>query len=261
MKNFILCFVKNCVTMYNMSENSNQHFGHRARMTEKVLNSSSSLADHELLEVLLYSTLPRIDTNPLAHKLIEVFGSIDKVFSASMNELMLVKGVGKKTAENIKICGEIFNRIESKEKKNKILDLTPETFIEYFKEKLKNKQSEELVVLLIDNKRRVIAELVYGQGLHASVNGDVREIAKVISIHSPRYVVFAHNHPFGNGKPSVSDDLATTKLTLLAMAHGATVLDHIIIGTDGVFSYHNDGNLNSIRESFQDAKLINSIKS
>ena len=59
----------------------------------------------------------------------------------------------------------------------------------------------------------------------------------------------------GNGKPCVGVS------TLLAMAHGATVLDHIIIGSGGVFSYHNDGNLNSIRESFQDAKLINSIKS
>ncbi len=247
--------------MYIMSENPNQHTGHRARMTEKILKNPSVLADHELLEVLLFCTLPRIDTNPLAHKLIEVFGSLEKVFSASMKELMLIKGVGKKTAGNIKVCGEIFNRIESSKKENKVFALTPEAFISYFRGKFQNKQAEELIVLLMNKKRQIVSELVYSQGLHTGVDGDVREIAKVISLHSPKYIVFAHNHPIGDAKPSLSDDLATTKLTLLAMAHGATVLDHIIISKDSEFSYHRHGNLCSIRESFQNGKLIKSIKS
>ena len=247
--------------MYNMSENSNPHSGHRARMTEKVLKNPSILADHELLEVLLFCTLPRIDTNPLAHKLIEVFGSIEKVFSASMKELMLVKGVGVKTAENIKVCGEIFNRIESRKKENKVFDLTPETFFAYFRDRFQNKQSEELIVLLMNKKRQIISELVYNQGLHSSVDGDLQEIAKVISLNAPKYIVLAHNHTIGDAKPSLSDDIATTKLTLLAMAHGATVLDHIIISREDEYSYHRHGNLSSIRESFQDAKLIKNIKS
>lgn len=80
----------------NMDAKFNPHLGHRARMTEKVLNNPTVLADHELLEVLLYGTLPRIDTNPLAHKLLEVFGSLENLFSADMKELMVVKGVGEK---------------------------------------------------------------------------------------------------------------------------------------------------------------------
>lgn len=243
-----------------MDAKFNPHSGHRSRMTEKVLKNPSVLADHELLEVLLYGTLPRIDTNPLAHKLIEVFGSLENVFSADMKELMVVKGVGEKTAKNIKICGEIFNRLKNTKQERKLFDLTPETFIDYFKDKFYGKTTEELFVLLLNKKRQIVAELIYSQGLHASVNGDVQEIAKAISINAPRYIVFAHNHPNGDATPSLSDDLATTKLTLLAMAHGVTVLDHIIIAENSSFSYHQQGNLTSIRESFQDGKLINKIK-
>lgn len=141
-----------------------------------------------------------------------------------------------------------------------MFDLTPEAFVDYFKNRFAGKNTEELLVLMLNKQRQIISELVYSQGLHASVNGDVQEIAKAISINAPRYVIFAHNHPNGSAEPSPSDDLATTKLTLLAMAHGVTVLDHIIISEENYFSYHIHGNLATIRDSFQDGKLMEKIK-
>ncbi len=239
-----------------MKENDNMHAGHRERMTDKILISPSSLADHELLEVLLYSTLPRVDTNPLAHKLLDVFGSLDNLFNASMQELMIVKGVGKRTAANIKVCGEIFKRTLEKKNNKRVFNLNPHTFIDYFDSRLKNKRTEELVILMLSDKLEVVSELNYGANLLTEVNAEIKEIAKAISLNGPKYMVIAHNHPDGSATPSKSDDLATTKLVLLAMAHGVIVLDHIIITKQTYYSYHIHGNLDKIRESCRTENVL-----
>ena len=77
-----------------MSEIENIHAGHRERMMKKVKDTPDGLLDYELLEILLFNMLPRINTNPLAHKLIKTFGSVEKVITASVDELMAIKGVG-----------------------------------------------------------------------------------------------------------------------------------------------------------------------
>ncbi len=242
-----------------MSETNNMHAGHRERMLNKIAVNPDALADHELLEILLYNTLSRVDTNPLAHKLLDTFGSLDKVFSASVEELMLVKGVGRRTAGHIKVCGAIFERAMKAKSCERIFTLNPNAFINYFNEKLKPLQTEQLVILMLGSRHQVVAELAYDEGLHTEVNGDIGEIAKALSLHNPKHVVFAHNHPNGNCNPSHNDDVATAKLVLLAMAHGAIVLDHVVVGKDGYYSYHMDGNLDKIRQTFRTDSVMNKM--
>ena len=95
-----------------METDSNIHAGHRERLNQKLLSNCSVLNDHELLEALLFCAIPRVDTNPLAHKLIKEFGSVQNVFNADPKQLVRVDGVGKKTASLIVCVGEIYRRIK-----------------------------------------------------------------------------------------------------------------------------------------------------
>ena len=93
------------------------HAGHRDRMYDKLLNSPDSLSEHEYLEVLLFSFIPRKNTNPIAHKLLRTFGSLSGVFNASAKELMTVDGIGKSVATKIVAVGKIFQRVKDKKEK------------------------------------------------------------------------------------------------------------------------------------------------
>ena len=110
-------------------EEKNIHQGHRKRALEKVLKYPEAFSDHELLEVLLFYALPRIDTNKLAHKLVRMFGSLDKVFSAPIESLVSVEGIGEKTATFIILVGQIIKRAK-KQKEN----LKPITSLEGLKQ-------------------------------------------------------------------------------------------------------------------------------
>lgn len=91
-----MIFYENMVKLIRM-EDKNIHSGHRRRMTERFLKYPDSLSEHEVLEIMLYSALPRKDTNPLAHKLLRTFGSLKNVLSADAEVLKSVDGVGEKT--------------------------------------------------------------------------------------------------------------------------------------------------------------------
>ena len=99
-----------------MSNDANLHAGHRKRLTEKFLINASALSDHELIEILLFYSIPRRDTNPLAHQLLRVFGGIDGLLNASAQEISSISGIGERSATNILLVGEILRRATQKPK-------------------------------------------------------------------------------------------------------------------------------------------------
>ena len=90
----------------------NLHKGHRKRMKDKA-DGCSALYDHEILELLLFTAQPRVNTNPAAHALLDRFGTLKGVFSASTEELKTVKGIGDSSANLIRVVGEISRRMGS----------------------------------------------------------------------------------------------------------------------------------------------------
>ena len=95
-----------------MPSNSNLHSGHRSRMKDKYSRlGSDAFSDHELLEMLLFHSIPRADTNETAHKLIERFGSLEGVFNSDLEMLLTVDGIGESSAILISLVGDIHNRI------------------------------------------------------------------------------------------------------------------------------------------------------
>ena len=243
-----------------MAKEENIHAGHRERMLSKVVKDIDVLSEHELLEVLLYPLMPRKDTNPLAHRIIRMFGSVESALKAPAKELMLVDGVGKKIAMHLSAMGSIFNQIaktSTTEEPNSWLSFynTKTWLQEYFK----GVTEEKFLIVLLDAKHRKIVQLPFENNNKYSVVAEIPEIAKAIALHKPKSALVAHNHPSGNSNPSEVDDFTTMKINLLCEMHGVRLVDHVIVGKENVFSYHVSGRLDHVRSIADVNSLLENI--
>lgn len=243
-----------------MNDRENLHAGHRERMIDKFIANSSGMADHELLEMLLFSFIPRKNTNDIAHALLRKFDNLKGVFNAKIDELTMVKGVGKRTASYISIVATIFNRIEKSENPEKQSAWTFSRIYGYVKDLFENIHQEKVVIILFDKYFRKINLLDFQDDKINKVSGDVTEIANAFAISKPKYAIIAHNHPSGNLNPSEQDDFATAKLNLLCSTHGVTLIDHIIVDKDKSYSYHLTNRMEMIKQKFNIEKLLQKVK-
>jgi DNA repair protein RadC len=241
-----------------MSEKENIHSGHRKRMFEKFIENKDGILDHEMLEILLFAMVPRIDTNPIAHRLINTFGSIKDVFSVSVEELSQVQGVGKKTAQQIYFLGEIFNRIE-KSKKHGIKLSCFEKVKQEIEDLFNDETKEKFYLFLLDKNYKKLATIDFSDKEETSVNLEVSVLAKYFALYKPKHAIIAHNHPSGLAEPSANDDLSTKKINLLCMAHGVNFADHVIYGKGNVYSYKQSGKLDEIKKKADLNVLLNNL--
>ena len=223
------------------------HEHHRDRLREKALTDVSVLNDYELLELILFGVVPRRNTNDIAHRLIDEFGSLKAVFSASPKLLESVEGVGKITAAHISAMGAAIGRIgETK-------DIFPEFFsFDSIKQPLidfyKPYREEVFTVFFLDKKQKITSRrMFYGHEV-GEVVIDLNELSRQIVINKPDFVVIAHNHLSGNAAPSRADDVATQKICLILALNGSSLLDHIIVSKDNVYSYYYERRLDQIRK-------------
>ncbi len=256
----VLYFRKIYDTILHMAKEENIHAGHRERMLGKVLKNVDVLSEHELLEVLLYPLMPRKDTNPLAHKIIRMFGSVESALKAPAKELMLVDGVGKQIATHLSAMGKVFSQIaktSTVEEPNSWLSFynTKKWLQEYFKDATE----EKFLFVLLDAKHRKIVQLPFENEDKYSVVAEIPEIAKAIALHKPKSAIVAHNHPSGNVAPSEVDDFTTMKINLLCEMHGVRLVDHVIVGKDDAFSYHVSGRLEHVRSIADVNSLLENI--
>lgn len=242
-----------------MEEKENVHVGHRERMVKKFLDNPNALLEHELLEMLLFYAVPRIDTNPLAHKILKHFGSIDKVFSATADQLKTIEGVGDKVASLIILFGKMSDLLSMRrDKKHKLY-----SFADVRKEIegcFDSDDFETFVLLLLDKNRVKITSLKFSNQFIHQVMTDVNEISRAFVIHKPVYVILVHNHPSGKIEPSCADDLATMRVKLICDLHGVGLVDHVICAGDEYLSYHLSGRLDEIKNNADINKLLKTIK-
>ena len=238
-----------------MDNQKNIHNGHRERMCEKALINPEFFADHELLEILLFFSIPRKDVNPLAHKLLRTFGGLEELFSATVEKLTTVDGVGKKTAVQILAIGEIYKRISSrKTKKTKLF--TPEHVFNIVKEELKNSTSENFIIFLLNKSYSVVNKVYYSDKNDLSVSADPNELIGLFAVHKPKFLIVAHNHILGTTEPSESDLVSTRKLNLLCSLHGVEMLDHVICCKDNTYSFRGTGLLEKIKNDTDINKIL-----
>ncbi|MBP9989320.1 MAG: RadC family protein [Ruminococcus sp.] len=221
-------------------EEKNIHSGHRQRVRSRYLKSGiSSMDEHNIIELLLFYSIPYKDTNEIAHKLVDKFGSISAIIDAPVEELMNIDGVGENTAALIKLVHDI-SQIYSENKFKKKIDLSDSTkLFDYLSMKYMGEEKEIVFLLSFDSQSRLQRCIKICDGSLDSAQIDKREIMKTMLINNVKFAVLAHNHPNGFAVPSLADVKATEELVSLLASVNINIIDHVIVAEDGCFSMAN----------------------
>ena len=222
----------------------NIHRGHREKMRQRFLKSGlEGFADHEALDLLLFYAIPRQDTNPIAHRLMERYGSLSAVLSAPAEDLKKVEGIGESAAVLLKAAGQIAQ-------KARLSDATaqrPLTDVEavgaYLLERYAGETHEMLYELCLDQKGKLLACKRLSEGSASSAALDIRKVVENAILTSASAVILAHNHPSGIALPSDDDCTATTRAARALQTIGVTLADHIVVADDDFVSMAQSGYL------------------
>ena len=212
------------------------HDGHREKMRRRFLSGGlEQFADHEALELLLYYAIPRRDTNPIAHALIDRYGSLSAVLAAPVEDLQKVEGIGESAAILLKLVPRLCAkaRLADADRQELILN-TASRAGAYLLERFYGEQNEVIYQLCLDRKGKLLACKKLGEGSIASAALDVRKLVENAILHSASSVVLAHNHPSGIASPSHEDYAATDRARNALETIGVALADHIIVA-DGDF--------------------------
>lgn len=217
----------------------NVHNGHRERMFAKFLEDSGNFYDHEILEILLYSALPRKDTNPLAHALLRRFGSLKNVLSADAQSLMTVDGVGEKVAAYLRFQGELHRRLQFIEPEKVSIGNYREAR-NYVRKKLAGCGTEQLLFVYLDAAGTVLNASAETDGDVSSVKAGLMDMVRSAAALRASGILVAHNHPSGCARPSDEDVSATKDLLYLCRLSGIRLFDHLIVSSEECYSFRGD---------------------
>lgn len=223
-----------------MSEKQkNPHEGHRQRVRDKFLKEQSldNFPDHNVLELLLFHSIPRADTNELAHDLINTFGSLNGVFDAPYGSLKDVKGVGDQTAFLIKLIPSLVKKyLEGSVSDKKYIYNTKEA-VEFVRPHFISLKNEELIMICLNNAGKILNTITISKGGSDFSEVDTRKILHEVIINHATQVILAHNHPGGICAPSAADVKITNSIASLLRTINARLANHIIITENDHFSF------------------------
>lgn len=219
-----------------------EHDGHRARMKERFLaHGLDNFEDHNILELLLFYAQPRCDTNGIAHRLLDTFGTLSAVFDAEPEELMTVKGVGRSAAALIRLVPAAARRyLMSKGELGTILHGT-ECVGRFMIPRFMNSRTEEVYLLCLDPKYKLLDCRLVGEGGLTSAKLDIRRIVHTALLHNAAYAILAHNHISGIALPSPEDKSATLMIRDALRLVDVELIDHIIVAGEDFVSLADDG--------------------
>ncbi|WP_425426675.1 RadC family protein [Acuticoccus yangtzensis] len=214
--------------------------GHRDRLRDR-FDRGEALPDYELLELLLFRSIPRRDTKPIAKALIAEFGSFAAVVSAPAARLLEVSGVGERVVGDFRLVRATAERLTHDTLKARAVLGSTDAVVEFYRAKLRGVAREEFHVLYLDKKNQMLASECAGTGTVDHTPVYPREVLKRALELSASAVVLIHNHPSGDPSPSRADIAVTAKIMEAAQPLGLSVHDHIIIGANAFTSLRGEG--------------------
>ena len=211
------------------------HDGHREKMRQRFMTGGlDAFADHEILELLLYYAIPRRDTNPIAHALMERYGSLPAVLAAPMEDLKRTEGIGESAAVLLHLVPQVCRRARlAQVGEDQVLN-SSERAGAYLLGCFDGESREVIYQLCLDRKGKLLACKRLGEGSVASAVLDVRRLVENAILTGASAVILAHNHPSGVALPSDGDYTATMRVRAALNAIGIELADHIIVA-DGDF--------------------------
>ncbi len=217
------------------------HDGHRQRLKTEFLARPDSFPDHKVLELLLFYANPRSDTNPLAHDLMERFGSLAGVLDATPEELCKVKGVGDHAVVLLKCVKELGGRyLAARSSLEDIVDRTA-VACDLLRPCFFGARNERVAVLCMDGKRKVLGVRQVAEGNVNAVEVTTRLIVEAALSLNATNLILAHNHVSGLAFPSPEDKVTTRHLYEVLRQLGIELLDHLIFSDDDAVSLRESG--------------------
>ena len=227
----------------NSLSSKDVHHGHRQRLRSKLLSSQFDyLCQHELLELLTFFSIPRRDTNELAHTILNYYGNqFSAIFEATPGELEKIPGVGENTAALITLVRCIIRELE-KEKLKEIHALTTtEEIGEFAIRLLSGYRNEAFYAIFLNNNHKVLSYTKITEGSVNEITIEPRKIVEeALKFPKTTQVVLAHNHPSGTAQPSQADLDVTRRIGSALYMIGIRLVDHLIFAGAGAFSIVRD---------------------
>lgn len=231
------------IEMANEKEiNGNKPFysGHRKRLRTRYMeNGIDSLMEHEILEFILFHSIPRVDTKPISHKLIDRFGSLKNVLCAS-GESLKEAGLSDISVAHIRLFNDMNNWLRRNGVVGKKLCDYNETGLLMVNE-FDNCNTEKLIALMLDSKDEVIELKTICEGSFRGTSVNMKCLVKSCLDRNAAKVVIAHNHPSGDIRPSAEDHVTTSSVENYLSGVGIELVEHYIVADGTYFGIKRNG--------------------
>lgn len=220
----------------------NDHAGHRARLRTRFLKGGvDALADYELLELLLFTVIPRRDVKPLAKELMTTYGDFAGVISADVDQLSNHKGMGEGAAAALKIVQTAAVRLAQEQVLNKPVLSNWKALQDYVRAAMAHEKREQFRILFLNRKNILIADEQQGEGTVDHTPVYTREVVKRALDLGASAIIMVHSHPSGDPKPSKGDIAMTREVRDACAKLEISVHDHLIVGRRGTTSFKSMG--------------------
>jgi DNA repair protein RadC len=216
--------------------------GHRERLRGRFLEAGGdALQDYELLELLLFSAIPRRDVKPVAKALLKEFGSLWAVVNASPAELVRCGGLGETAATTVSVVAAVSRRMHWRQLKDQPVLSSWARLVEYVERAMAHEPVEQFRLLFLDRKNKLLADEVQHRGTVDHTAAYPREVVRRALELGASAVILVHNHPSGDPEPSRADIDLTKEIVAACQTLGITVHDHLIVGKGRQVSFKAKG--------------------
>ena len=221
---------------------NNPHKGHRQRVKKRFLTDGlDGFEDHQILELLLFYAIPMKDTNELAHRLIERFGSLAGVLDARPEDLCAVAGISENAGILLALLPALARRYQQQKVRDKTLLNSTARAGEFAKALFTGRLYEAFYVICLDSQNRVNHAALLQEGTINEAPVYPRLIVETALRHQANSIILAHNHPGGSNRPSQADVNVTKNIRAATEAIAIAVVDHIIVAGEEYYSFAENG--------------------
>ena len=219
-----------------------QHDGHRQRMRERFVKQGlEGFAQHEVLELLLFYCIPQKNVNPLAHTLIERFGSLYGVLHAEPRQLMQTEGVGEYAATYLSLLPQALRQAEESRAETRVALSKRRDAVRYCARLLAGEKRELFYAVCLNGQMETLGNALIAKGSLSDVPAYPRVVMEAALTYNAHAVLLCHNHPGGSIAPSQADLEATARLGKVLGEIEVILIDHLIVAENGVLSLVRNG--------------------
>lgn len=221
-----------------MADKKNPHAEHRERVRKEFLahGFNDATPPHKILEMLLFFSIPRKDTNETAHRLLDRFGSLTALIEAPAEEIVKVEGAGENTAALLKLMIPVireYSKLRSSKGTEQVVDFN--TVYQYLESSYIGYTNEVFAITSFNHRGTLAGFDILAEGSNSEVKISIRQIIEALLRRNAAYAIISHNHPGGVALPSPSDIDMTQRIGEALKSIGVPLVDHVILaGNDFV---------------------------